>query len=82
MVCVMKETKVIMFMWLNGSGPLRVAKLELFLLEDIAIKLYEFLLWWPLWVCKKPEPTFRERELPSSAETLKRWKPFVLTGCV
>lgn len=44
----MKKTKVIMFMWLNGSGSHRVDKLELLLLDDIAIKVYEFALWWPL----------------------------------
>lgn len=27
---------------------LRVDKLELLLLDDIAIKVYEFALWWPL----------------------------------
>lgn len=62
---------------------LRVAKLELFLLDHIAIKVYEFVLWWPVWVLKKKHPNRpSEAELPSSTETLKCWRPLVLTGRV
>lgn len=65
MVCIMKKTKVIMFMRLNGSGPPGVDKLELFLLDDIAIKVYEFVLWWPLWVLKK-NPNRPSERAPAS----------------
>lgn len=61
---------------------LRVAKLELFLLDHIAIKVYEFVLWWPVWVLKKHPNRPPETELPSSTGILKCWRPLVLMGRV
>lgn len=50
-----------MFMWLNSSGSHRVDRPELLLLDDVAIKVYEFVLWRPWWVLKKtPKSTSRE----------------------
>lgn len=62
----MKKTKVIMFMRLNGSGPHRVDKLELFLLDDIAIRVYEFVLWWPLWALKRIRIDLQRERLPAA----------------
>lgn len=46
---------------------LRVAKLELFLLDHIAIKVYEFVLWWPVWVLKKNIQTdLQRRSFPAA----------------
>lgn len=78
----MKKTKVIMFMWLNGSGPHRVDKIELFSLDDIVIKVYEFVLWWPLWVLKKIRIDLQRERLQQHVDFKMLETPFLLTACI
>lgn len=65
-VCIMTKTKVIMFMWLDGSGSHWVDKLKLLLLDDTAIKVYEFVLWWPLCGLKKIRIDLQRERFPAA----------------
>lgn len=71
-----------MFMWLNGSGPHRVDKMELFSLDDIVIKVYEFVLRWPLWVLKKIRIDLQRERLQQHVDSKMLETPFLLTACI
>lgn len=71
-----------MFMWLNGSGPHRVDKMELFSLDDIVIKVYEFVLRWPLWVLKKIRIDLQRERLQQHVDFKMLETPFLLTACI